>query len=458
MNTAVTFDSELDRLVGLVNMADSFDYDYAEVLPRQLAAIDERFQDRVHKIKLLQNRAETAGITAVRRMSDVVPLLFAHTAYKSYPESWLSESKWDRMGRWLDTVSTRRVERMDTAGIEGLDAWLLRLQDQGHYVSCSSGTTGKCAMMNATQADLDFCGQSLLRALIWQGLGPNGDRKMISLGQVAASPRNRATGRPMAEAVSAPGVAPFAPDVPPITVGGITEMVVLRKKMAEGTAKPAEVAYYEAQAAAREQAIESAVEQAADALIESRHMKLHVMGLFVPLYKVAERVRAKGYSGKDFHPENSCFVSGGLKRTQLPPNYREYVFETFNMSGQRICQTYGMQELNTNAPRCPAGRYHMAPWVMLLPLDESGESLIEPPDTGEIEGRAAFFDLSLDGRWGGIISGDKVRVSYGRCACGNRSPAVHENIQRYADMAAGDKIACAGTIDAYVRGVTGAES
>ena len=313
-------------------------------------------------------------------------------------------------------------------------------------------------MMNATQADLDFCGQSLLRALIWQGLGPNGDRKMISLGQVAASPRNRATGRPMAEAVSAPGVAPFAPNVPPITVGGITEMVVLRKKMAEGTAKPAEVAYYEAQAAAREQAIESAVEQAADALIANRHMKLHVMGLFVPLYKVAERVRAKGYSGKDFNPENSCFVSGGLKRTQLPPNYREYVFETFNMSGQRICQTYGMQELNTNAPRCPAGRYHMAPWVMLLPLDESGESLIEPPATGEIEGRAAFFDLSLDGRWGGIISGDKVRVSYGRCACGSRSPAVHENIQRYADMVAGDKIACAGTIDAYVRGVTGAES
>jgi hypothetical protein len=454
MNTAVTFDSEVDRLVSLVDAEDSFDYDYAEVLPRQLEAIDERFRDRVHKIKLLQNRAETAGITAVRQMYDVVPLLFAHTAYKSYPESWLSEQKWDRMGRWLDTVSTHRVERMDTAGIEGLDSWLLRLQDQRHFVSCSSGTTGKCAMMNATQADLEFCGRSLLQGLIWQGLAPNRDRRMISLGQVAATPRNRATGRPMVEAVSAPGTTPFAPDVPPITIGGITEMVVLRKKMAEGTAKPAEVAYYEGQAAAREKAIDSAVEQAADALIESRHMKLHIMGLFVPLFRVAERVRAKGYSGKDFNPENSCFVSGGLKRTQLPPNYREYVFETFNLSGHRICQTYGMQELNTNAPRCKSGRYHMAPWVMLLPLDESGESLIQPPAAGEIEARAAFFDLSLDGRWGGVISGDKVRVSYGRCACGNRSPAVHENIQRYADMAGGDKIACAGTIDAYVRGVT----
>jgi hypothetical protein len=32
-------------------------------------------------------------------------------------------------------------------------------------------------------------------------------------------------------------------------------------------------------------------------------------------------------------------------------------------------------------------------------------------------------------------------------------PIGAEDIQRYADMASGDKIACAGTIDAYVRGV-----
>jgi hypothetical protein len=118
-----------------------------------------------------------------------------------------------------------------------------------------------------------------------------------------------------------------------------------------------------------------------------------------------------------------------------------------------MCQTYGMQELNTNAPRCRCGRYHLAPWVMLLPLDESGEQLVARPASGEFEARAAFFDLSLEGRWGGVISGDKIRISYERCACGNRSPSVNEDIQRYADLASGDKIACSGTIDAYVRGV-----
>jgi hypothetical protein len=453
MNAAADLTSEADRLVGLVDADNAFDYDPAEIRERQLAAIDERFKDRVEKIKLLQNRAETGGVREVRGMADVVPLLFAHTAYKSYPESWLMDQKWERMGKWLDTVSTNRVTPIEAAGVQGLDDWLVKLEGQGHYVSCSSGTTGKCAMMNATTADLDFSGHSLLQALVWQGLAPNHDRKMISLGQVAASPRNRATGRPMAEAVSLPGEPPFAPDVPPITIGGIVDMVVLRKKMAEGTAKPAEIAHYEAQAAEREKAVESAVEQAAEALIANREQKLHIMGLFVPFYKVAERVRARGFSAKDFHPENSCFISGGLKRVQLPDDYKDFVFGTFNLTGHRICQTYGMQELNTNAPKCRCGRYHMAPWVMLLPLDESGERLVEPPASGEFEARAAFFDLSLDGRWGGVISGDKIRVSYDRCACGARSPSVGEDIQRYADLASGDKIACAGTIDAYVRGV-----
>jgi hypothetical protein len=452
MNTAVPLQAVADQLVSQVEDKDPFDVPFSEVLPRQLEAINERFQDRVGKIKLLQNRAQTGGITEVRRMADVVPLLFAHTAYKSYPENWLMEKKWDRLGRWLDTVSTNRVKPMDSSQITGLDDWLLRLQDQGHYVSCSSGTSGKCAMMNATTVDLKFAGQALLQGIIWSGLAPNHDRRMISLGQVAATARNSATGRPMAEAFSPPGVPPFVPKVAPITIGGITDMVVLRKKIADGTAKPAEVAHYEAQAAARQKDVESAVEQATDALIKYRHEPLHVMGLFGPLYQVAERVRARGFGGKDFQP-NTAFISGGLKRAQLPPNYREFVFETLNLTLERVCQAYGMQELSTTAVRCSAGRYHMAPWVMLLLLDESGEHLIEPTPTGELEGRAAFFDLSMDGRWGGVISGDRIRATWEPCGCGNRSPSVNENIQRYADTASGDKIACAGTIDAYVRGV-----
>jgi hypothetical protein len=88
---------------------------------------------------------------------------------------------------------------------------------------------------------------------------------------------------------------------------------------------------------------------------------------------------------------------------------------------------------------------------MLLPLDRTGDRLIQSGN-GEVEGRAGFFDLSLDGRWCGIITGDKVRVDYGRCGCGHQGPTVHNEIMRYSELPGGDKISCAGTIDAYIRG------
>jgi hypothetical protein len=450
-NPEMAAPSAVDALLRLAKTENPYAASAAELLPAQLAAIDERFRDRVETIKLLQNRAETGGIKEVRRAADVVPLLFAHTAYKSYPENWLFEGKWDRMGRWLDTVSTHRVTPLG-GEIEGLDDWLKRLEEQGHYVSCSSGTTGKCAMMNGAMPDLVFSGEDLLRTIRWTGLNPQNDRRIIGLGQVAFTPKNMLTGRPMAEAFTPPGLPPVSPDVPPITIGGITEMVLLRKRMAEGTAKPSEVEHYEAVAAARAKDMESAAEQAAQALIENRHMPLHILGMVGPLFKVAELVRSKGFSGKDFQ-RNTSFLSGGLKRAQLPDDYRAFIFDTLNLADERVCQGYGMQELNTLAPRCSHGRYHVAPWVLLMLLDESGEQLIDPTPAGEHEGRAAFFDLSLEGRWGGVISGDKIKVSWARCGCGNHSPSINPDIQRYADQAGGDKIACAGTIDAYVRGV-----
>jgi hypothetical protein len=453
MDATVQLTSQTERLTKMVEDENPFELSYDDVRDAQLEAVNERFQSRVEKIKLLQNRADEGGVSEVRALEDIVPLLFAHTAYKSYPENWLMESRWDRLGKWLDTVSTNRVKPLDTGAVEGLDDWLHLLEEHGHYVSCSSGTTGKCAMMNATSADLSFSGRGLLQQIVWAGLNPQQDRLIISCGQVASTPRNTATGAPMYAALADPSIPPFKADAPPITIGGITEMVVLRKRIADGTAKPADIAYYEEQAATRAKSVASVAEQAAEAIIANRHRKLHITGLFGPMYQVAAMLRDRGFSGKDFK-ENSTFISGGLKRVQVPDNYQEIIFDTFNITPERTCHSYGMQEINTTAPRCTHGRYHMAPWVVLLLLDESGENLVPIPASGEVEGRAAFFDLSMDGRWGGVISGDKIRATWDPCACGNRSPSIDPDIQRYADMASGDKIACSGTIDAYVRGVT----
>jgi hypothetical protein len=146
-------------------------------------------------------------------------------------------------------------------------------------------------------------------------------------------------------------------------------------------------------------------------------------------------------------------IAGGLKGAVLPPNYREFILDTFNVAEERVYHLYSMQEINTPFPMCHSGRYHVPPWVVLLPLDEHGDNLVDVSD-GETEVRAAFFDVALDGRWGGVISGDKVSVDFSKCACGHYGPTVGRDITRFADLEGGDKITCAGSIDAYVRGVT----
>jgi hypothetical protein len=250
-----------------------------------------------------------------------------------------------------------------------------------------------------------------------------------------------------------PAYERFAYPVPPMTVGGLTSMVVLRKAIADGTAKPEDIAKYEATSAARQKAVDDAVGITAQALVEARASKLHVSGLWAGLYNVAKAVRDMGYSAKDFNPENSIYVGGGLKRAKLPEDYREFVYETFNIQPERNYQNYSMQEMHTGMPRCQkGGRYHLPPWLVPLVLNKNGDELL-PITKDEYEGRAAFFDLSLDGRWGGVISGDKISIDFSPCACGAKGPSIRDNIARYADLEGDDKIGCAGTVDAYVRGV-----
>jgi hypothetical protein len=149
---------------------------------------------------------------------------------------------------------------------------------------------------------------------------------------VASVPRNLVIRRALLDAFSLPGSTPFTYPVPPITIGQITGVVALRKSIADGTAKPADIAAYEATSAERQKVVDKAIGLSAEAVVQARGDKRFLSGMWASLYKIAEAVRALGYGGKDFHPDNTIYVGGGLKGAVLPPNYREYVFETFNLS------------------------------------------------------------------------------------------------------------------------------
>ncbi len=445
-----------DKLTGLVRADERFNYNAADIRPLQVEALNERFHERKDRIRLLSHRAEEAGAREIRCVEDMVPLLFPHTAYKSYPESFLMDEKWDRLTKWVGTVSSHPIEGVDLEGTGDVDDWIARLSAKGYFISCSSGTTGKSAMLIASQKDMDWSKLDTVGVFSWgSGVEPAQDRQMIGCAPVASVPKNLTIDEAQREAFCHPEWPRWNYPVPPITVGSLTKMVVMRKKISDGTATPQEIADFDSTSAERQKILDDAIQLTADEIVARRDRKLMVSGLWSGLYAVAKAVRDRGYSAKDFNADNCIYVGGGLKRAQLPADYQEFVHETFNIPHNRDFQNYSMQELNSGMPKCrECGRYHVPPWIIPMVLDKEGDSMV-PYDLGggEIEGRAAFFDLSMDGRWGGVISGDRIEIDHNPSGCSHKGPTIRNNIARYADLEGDDKIGCAGTIDAYVRGV-----
>ncbi len=84
-------------------------------------------------------------------------------------------------------------------------------------------------------------------------------------------------------------------------------------------------------------------------------------------------------------------------------------------------------------------------------LDETGESLLLRE--GVQTGRFAFLDMGFNGRWGGLITGDRVTMAFCQtCGCGRKGAVMLPDIMRFAALGEEDKIGCAGTIDGYIRG------
>lgn len=444
--------SATEQLTSRRDAPDRFDVPPADLLPLQLEAVNERLAAQIDQIPLLKNRAESSGVTKVVEPSDLVPLLFAHNTYKTYSEPWLLEGRWDRMARWLETVSTYDGRGASFDGVTDLDEWVTRLEASGRFVACSSGTTGKPAMLGATKADLDFASGANVSGMAWAtGIEPAHDMKFFGLGPRTSITKNERTRQALVDAFGSTTEEPYQLPVPVITSGAVMAMILLRRKISDGTALASEVAEFDRLSAQRSSGMDTAMHDAIEALIASRDKKLLITGMYQSLYPLAAGVRERGYSGNDYRDDNALLTGGGLKGAQLPPDFREFIFDTFGLSDRRAYQFYSMQELNTVFPRCVAHRYHVAPWVLALPLDAPGEQLVDATDR-EIRARAGFFDLALDGRWGGIISGDRVSIDFRTCACGHEGPTIGMDIERYADIEGGDKISCAGTIDAYVRG------
>ena len=425
-----------------------------ELRETQLAALDERFQERKDRIKLLGHRAREAGIAEIRRREDMVPLLFPHTVYKSYPESFLIEEQWDRLGKWLGTVSPTRSARSRPSDITGIDDWIERLAAKGHYVSCSSGTTGKSAMLLASERGHGLVAQGHGQCLFLglgraAGPGPADDRPCAH----RSVPKNLVIGEAQQAAFGDPAKERFRLPIPPITVGSLTKMVVLRKKIADGTALPEELAEFEQTSRERQEALEAAMIAGAEALIRYRDEKLYISGLWNALYQVAKIVRDMGYSPRIFTPTTASMSAAG---SSAPSCHRTIRNSSTRRSTSRPAGTSRTTPCRSSIPACPSAsraagitcRRGWCPssWTRKARRccrTRPARSRVAPPSSIS-RSTGAGAESSPATRSPSISVPAPVAA---------KSPSVRNNIVRYADIQGDDKIGCAGTVDAYVRGL-----
>lgn len=73
----------------------------------------------------------------------MVPLLFEHTVYKSYPASPLLRNRFDLINGWLEMLTTHDLKRVDVRDCKSTDEWIDRMNSKTEsWLHHSSGTTG----------------------------------------------------------------------------------------------------------------------------------------------------------------------------------------------------------------------------------------------------------------------------------------------------------------------------
>ncbi|MFD9321339.1 hypothetical protein ACFWDQ_27360 [Streptomyces sp. NPDC060053] len=105
-----------EQIRSLVLSGDTFDQPADELRELRLGAAREAFTAHRERIPLLRTRAEETGVHEITSLDDLVPQLFSHTSYKSYPVSLITAGRWDRLLRRYTTVSAVEPDDVDVDG------------------------------------------------------------------------------------------------------------------------------------------------------------------------------------------------------------------------------------------------------------------------------------------------------------------------------------------------------
>lgn len=437
-----------EQLLALGKAEDPFCTPASELAELRLEAAREIFAERRHQVPLLSRLASENNVGEIAGLSDIVPLLFSHSSYKSYPAAFMKKGQWDRLLQWLAMVQTQSPVGLSTDGIKDMDDWIARLWEGGHLVNTTSATSGKVSILPRNAHDHEITRDYVRAVPGWPNpIAADNSRHFFMFAPRRGTHSSSIMGAMIAERYGRPDSCHYL--IEDMRVTDISAAAEFRSRIADGTATPNEIAEMEQRAAAKSAQTARKLDKMIDLIISLRHEPMYILGMWGQMWMVYQRARERGIKGGDFHPETIISVGGGTKGMVYPDDFQEQILAF--LGSVRTMQAYGMSEMSWYPPRCSANRFHEVPWIMPLLLDTTGENLIERRE-GVVEGRYACLDLSFDARWGGLISGDKVQIDYASvCECGHPGPTILPTITRYSDIG-DDRIGCSGTIDGYVRG------
>lgn len=435
-----------NELYGLTRSPDPWNYRLDDIRELQLRSINERLQERVEQIPALAQRVEQVGVDAVESLDDVVPLLFSPDHYKSYPEVLVTKGRWPQLARWLDGVSAHRIPEIDFDGVADLDDFLIRLEDGGHRVVTTSGTTGKTAMLPVSPLDVDRAKEALVHgygAMFEVDFEPK--RPLFYTGNRSGSYNGLILLAGLSEALSTPELT-FTLFQERLRVADLSRIAVLNRKMASGTATPSDiVSLQEEQKIAAERA-DSSMHRFLDELVAHTDVPVCLWGQPFAFYTLMKTAKQRNLDVK-FLDGSAIVMAGGLKNNKLPEGHQAELAEFYPTP---IRTGYGQSEITAIYAECAAGACHVPPSIVPVVTDEQHEVVLNQR-SGVVEGMLSHFDIALDGRWGGITTSDWVTLNFSPCPCGLQSPSVTSCRRLTATQ--DDKISCSGRIEMYVRGV-----
>jgi hypothetical protein len=298
-------------LMEMINQPDCYGMAQERLVPMQIEAARELIAERRTQLPILERRIRETGTERIEKLDDLIPLLFSHTAFKSYPMSFVKNGQWNRLTQWLGTLTTRPMGQVNLDNVIDIDDWVSRLWDAGHLVNTTSGTSGKVSFLNRTQCDDDFLRRVLAVSTCWpDAINPERKHHFFFLGPKRGPYLLLIVANMAAELFGRPDSLHYLTDET-LRLTDITRMAELRLRIAEGSATPSEIADMETSTREQSKVIATRFNEVAAKIISLRHEPIFLTGGWSQLWDIMCLARSQGVGDGEFHTDTVIHSRAG---------------------------------------------------------------------------------------------------------------------------------------------------